>query len=196
MSAKKITKKQLRNPSLSCMWINQENSLRRILMKRFKMSYSNGLLSESTASKGGKDGKDGLPGVGFKLTSAGDFDLQKKRLTNVAEGTENSDSVTKHQVDTLKIQLKADSLQVDGSSHMTGDLDLRGQKLINPGEIKMNRKLITNLDTDENNDLSAVNMITLKKFHPNAPAPTHEVTKDIDLKRTFQCCEIKTTKLE
>ena len=159
-------------------------------MKRFKMSYSNGLLSEST-SQGGKDGKDGLPGVGFKLTSAGDFDLQKKRLTNVAEGTENSDSVTKHQVDTLKIQLKADSLQVDGSSHMTGDLDLRGQKLINPGEIEMNRKLITNLDTDENNDLSAVNMITLKKFHPNAPAPTHEVTKDIDLKELFNVVKSK-----
>ena len=155
------------------------------------MSYSNGLLSESTSSQGGKDGKDGLPGVGFKLTSVGDFDLQKKRLTNVAEGTENSDSVTKHQVDTLKIQLKADSLQVDGSSHMTGDLDLRGQKLINPGEIEMNRKLITNLDTDENNDLSAVNMITLKKFHPNAPAPTHEVTKDIDLKELFNVVKSK-----
>ena len=106
-------------------------------MKRYKMSYLNGMLSESTC-QGGKDGKDGLPGVGFKLTSSGDFDLQKKRLTNVAEGTENSDSVTKHQVDTLKIQLKADSLQVDGSSHMTGDLDLREQKLINPGEIEMN----------------------------------------------------------
>ena len=155
------------------------------------MSYSNGLLSESTSSQGGKDGKDGLPGVGFKLTSVGDFDLQNKRLTNVAEGTENSDSVTKHQVDTLKIQLKADSLQVDGSSHMTGDLDLRGQKLINPGEIEMNRKLITNLDTDENNDLSAVNMITLKKFHPNAPAPTHEVTKDIDLKELFNVVKSK-----
>ena len=162
----------------------------KILMKRYKMSYLNGMLSEST-SQGGKDGKDGLPGVGFKLTSSGDFDLQKKRLTNVAEGTENSDSVTKHQVDTLKIQLKADSLQVDGSSHMTGDLDLRGQKLINPGEIEMNRKLITNLDTDENNDLSAVNMITLKKFHPNAPAPTHEVTKDIDLKELFNVVKSK-----
>ena len=163
-------------------------------MKRFKMSYSNGLLSETSTSQGGKDGKDGkdgLPGVGFKLTSSGDFDLQGKRLTNVAEGTENSDSVTKHQVDTLKIQLKADSLQVDGSSHMTGDLDLRGQKLINPGEIEMNRKLITNLDTDENNDLSAVNMITLKKFHPNAPAPTHEVTKDIDLKELFNVVKSK-----
>ena len=162
-------------------------------MKRYKMSYLNGMLSESTSQGGkdGKDGKDGLPGVGFKLTSSGDFDLQKKRLTNVAEGTENSDSVTKHQVDTLKIQLKADSLQVDGSSHMTGDLDLRGQKLINPGEIEMNRKLITNLDTDENNDLSAVNMITLKKFHPNAPAPTHEVTKDIDLKELFNVVKSK-----
>ena len=159
-------------------------------MKRFKMSYSNGMLSEST-SGGGKDGKDGLPGVGFKLTPSGDFDLQRKRLTNVAEGTTNSDAITKHQVDTLKNQLRADSLQVDGSSHMTGDLDLRGQKLINPGEIKMNRKLITNLDTDEDNDLSAVNMITLKKFHPNAPAPTHEVTKDIDLKELFNVVKSK-----
>ena len=64
-------------------------------MKRFKMSYSNGMLSEST-SGGGKDGKDGLPGVGFKLTSSGDFDLQNKRLTNVAAGTGNSDAITKH----------------------------------------------------------------------------------------------------
>ena len=141
--------------------------------------------------RGGKDGKDGLPGVGFKLTPAGNFDLQRKRLTNVAEGTTNSDAVTKHQVDTLKIQLKADSLQVDGSSHMTGDLDLRGNKLILPGEINMNRKLITNLDTDEDNDLSAVNMITLKKFHPDAPAPTHEVTKDIDLKELFNVVKSK-----
>ena len=148
------------------------------------------MLSEST-SQGGKDGKDGLPGVGFKLTSAGNFDLQRKRLTNVAEGTENSDAVTKHQVDTLKIQLKADSLQVDGSSHMTGDLDLRGNKLILPGEINMNRKLITNLDVDEKNDLSAVNMITLKKFHPAAPEPTHEVTKDIDLKELFNVVQSK-----
>ena len=148
------------------------------------------MLSEST-SQGGKDGKDGLPGVGFKLTPAGNFDLQRKRLTNVAEGTGNDDAVFKHQIDTLKNQLRADSLQVDGSSHMTGDLDLRGQKLINPGEIEMNRKLITNLDTDEDNDLSAVNMITLKKFHPAAPEPTHEVTKDIDLKELFNVINAK-----
>ena len=149
------------------------------------------MLSESTRFAGGKDGKDGLPGVGFKLTPSGDFDLQRKRLTNVAEGTTNSDAITKHQVDTLKNQLRADSLQVDGSSHMTGDLDLRGNKLILPGEINMNRKLITNLETNEDNDLSAVNMITLKKFHPNVPDHTHEVTKDIDLKQRFNVVKSK-----
>ena len=66
MPAKKIIKRQLVIRFLSCMWISQEKSLRRILMKRFKMSYSNGLLSETnTRFAGGKDGKDGLPGVGF-----------------------------------------------------------------------------------------------------------------------------------
>ena len=36
-----------------------------------------------------------------------------------------------------------------------------------------------------------MNMITLKKFHPDAPAPTHEVTKDIDLKQRFNVVKSK-----
>ena len=75
-----------------------------------------------------------------------------------------------------------DVLLLNGRNHMTADLDLKGSKIILPGGIEMNRKLITNLDNDENDDLSAVNMRTLKKYHPSAPEPTHEVTKDIDLK--------------
>ena len=152
------------------------------------MSYSNGLLSESRNFQGGKNGKDGLPGVGFKLTSSGDFDLQKKRLTNVADGTANSDSVTKLQVDTLATQLRADSLQVDGSSHMTGDLDLRGNKLILPGEINMDRKLIKNLDVDETDDFSAVNMATLKKFSSSSSSSS---SGDIDLKDQFNVLNSK-----
>ena len=134
----------------------------------------------------------------MKLDVNNSYDIEGKRLANVGQGVDADDAVVMHQMTSLDTgletklaQLKADSLQVDGSSHMTGDLDLRGQKLINPGEIEMNRKLITNLDTDENNDLSAVNMITLKKFHPNAPAPTHEVTKDIDLKELFNVVQSK-----
>ena len=34
-------------------------------------------------------------------------------------------------------------------------------------------------------------MITLKKFHPDAPEPTHEVTKDIDLKELFNVVKSK-----
>ena len=135
---------------------------------------------------------------GLKLDSNNNYDIEGKRLANVGQGVDADDAVVMHQMTSLDTgletkltQLKADSLQVDGSSHMTGDLDLRGQKLILPGEINMNRKLITNLGTDENNDLSAVNMITLKKFHPNAPAPTHEVTKDIDLKELFNVVQSK-----
>ena len=135
---------------------------------------------------------------GLKLDSNNNYDIEGKRLANVGQGVDADDAVVMHQMasldtglETKLTQLKADSLQVDGSSHMTGDLDLRGQKLINPGEIEMNRKLITNLDTDENNDLSAVNMITLKKFHPNAPEHTHEVTKDIDLKELFNVVKSK-----
>ena len=97
--------------------------------------------------------------------------MQNKKLVNVDEGENNQDVVNKHQLD-VGLQTKpnkTDVLLLDGTSHMVGDLDLRGNKIILPGEIQMDRKLITNLDTDENQDLSAVNMITLKnKVEPKA----------------------------
>ena len=64
------------------------------------MSYSNGLLSDQsyqTANKKGK--KRGLPGVGFKLTDTGDYDMQNKKLTNVKSGTDSNDAVNKSQLD-------------------------------------------------------------------------------------------------
>ena len=140
---------------------------------------------------------------GLKLDVNNNYDIEGKRLANVGQGVNDDDAVVMQQIasldtsfETKLTQLKADSLQIDGSSHMTGDLDLRGQKLINPGEIEMNRKLITNLNTDENNDLSAVNMITLKKFHPDVPAHTHEVTKDINLKELFNVVKSKQRNLD
>ena len=80
-----------------------------------------------------------------------------------------SDAITKHQME-VGLSTKSDQTSVlllDGRNHMTGDLDMRGNKIILPGEIDMDRKLITNLDTDQNQDLSAVNMVTLKnKIQP------------------------------
>ena len=127
--------------------------------------------SSDTAANTGERGTVGRPGIGFKLTDTGDYDMQNKKLVNVDEGENNQDVVNKHQLD-VGLQTKpnkTDVLLLDGTSHMVGDLDLRGNKIILPGEIQMDRKLITNLDTDENQVLSAVNMITLKnKVEPKA----------------------------
>ena len=102
--------------------------------------------------------------TGFKLDKNNNYDMQQKRLVNLAEAVDVADAVTKHQME-VGLANKVDSTSVlllDGRNHMTGDLDMRGNKIILPGEINMNRKLITNLAVDQNQDLSAVNMATLK----------------------------------
>ena len=176
---------------------NPRSRLLEILMKRSKMGLFNNVGRYSDIREYIKNFNQQTQS-GLKLDVNNNYDIEGKRLANVGQGVDADDAVVMHQMTSLDTgletkltQLKADSLQVDGSSHMTGDLDLRGNKLILPGEINMNRKLITNLDTDENNDLSAENMITLKKFHPAAPEPTHEVTKDIDLKELFNVVQSK-----
>ena len=131
--------------------------------------------------------------TGLKLDSNNNYDIQQKRLANVAEAVDNDDAITKHQME-VGLSTKpnpTDALLLNGRNHVTGDLDLRGNKIILPGGIEMNRKLITDLDTDKNDDLSAVNMITLKKYYPNAPAHTHQVTKDVDLKELFNVTNSK-----
>ena len=155
------------------------------------MSYSNGLLSDQSYQTANKYVQRGLPGVGFKLTDTGDYDMQNKKLVNVDEGGNNQDVVNKHQLD-VGLQTKpnkTDVLLLDGTTHMVGDLDLRGNKIILPGEIRMDQKLITNLDTDENQDLSAVNMITLKnKVEPKADKDyvDFEITKqNASINNTF-----------
>ena len=53
----------------------------------------------------------GSPGVGFSLTSDGNYDMTHKKLKNVGEGVESSDAVTKHQLD---------------SPEVAADLDMKG----------------------------------------------------------------------
>ena len=63
------------------------------------MSYSNGLLSDQSYQTANKYVQRGLPGVGFKLTDTGDYDMQNKKLTNVKSGTDSNDAVNKGQLD-------------------------------------------------------------------------------------------------
>ena len=63
------------------------------------MSYSNGLLSDQSYQTVYKYVQRGLPGIGFKLTDTGDYDMQNKKLTNVKSGTDSNDAVNKSQLD-------------------------------------------------------------------------------------------------
>ena len=134
-------------------------------MKRFKMGVFNNLqLHDNVDIKEYMKSVNEKIQTGFKLDQNNNYDMQQKRLVNLAEAVDADDAITKHQME-VGLAGKADPTSVlllDGRNHMTGDLDMRGNKIILPGEIDMNRKLITNLDTDQNQDLSAVNMATLK----------------------------------
>ena len=44
-------------------------------------------------------GPAGRDGIAFKFTDNGNYDIENKKLTKVAEGTDNSDAITKHQLD-------------------------------------------------------------------------------------------------
>ena len=134
-------------------------------MKRFKMGVFNNLQLHDFDIKEYMKSVNEKIQTGFKLDKNNNYDMQQKRLANLSEGVDAADAITKHQLE-VGVANKVDSTRVlllDGRNHMTGDLDMRGNKIIFPGEINMNRKLITNLDTDQNQDLSAVNMATLKQ---------------------------------
>ena len=42
----------------------------------------------------GQSGRDGIDGIGFKLTGDGNYDIDGKRLTNVAESIDDNDAVS------------------------------------------------------------------------------------------------------
>ena len=51
-------------------------------------------------------GTVGRPGIGFKLTDTGDYDMQNKKLTNVKSGTDSNDAANKSQLDSSTILLQ------------------------------------------------------------------------------------------
>ena len=63
------------------------------------MGYSNGLLESDEKGGSGERGEQGLPGIGFKLTDDGNFDIDGKRLTDVSQPVDGRDATTKAYVD-------------------------------------------------------------------------------------------------
>ena len=59
------------------------------------MGYSNGLLESEVQGGKGERGEQGLPGIGFKLTDDGNFDIDGKKLTDLSQPVDGGDATTK-----------------------------------------------------------------------------------------------------
>jgi len=138
------------------------------------MGYSNGRVQSQSEGGKGEKGDPGLPGIGFNLTDDGNFDLDSKRLTDVAEPKNNSDAATKNYVDntddTTKLYVvtkylqqdtainrkaeKTDVILRDGTQSMKGNLDMENDIT------KAKNKIINLPNGTADND--AVNLAQLK----------------------------------
>ena len=58
-----------------------------------------GIFNEQSFDHPFARGIQGAPGVGFSLTADGNYDMNKKRLTNVGAPSDNTDAATKKYVD-------------------------------------------------------------------------------------------------
>ena len=63
------------------------------------MSFYNGILNHEDNHESSQVGQRGLPGVGYKLTSDGNYDIQNKKLTNVKLGDADNDVMVKKQIE-------------------------------------------------------------------------------------------------
>ena len=144
------------------------------------MGYSNGQLETSSGTGRGEKGEPGLPGIGFNLTDDGNFDLDSKRLTDLADPVGDQDAATKKYVDDhissdavskkyvddenarqdIAINSKAEGdrvLLLDGSKSMTGNLQMGSKKItdlddgISDGDAVNYSQLITHT-TDHKRD--------------------------------------------
>ena len=124
------------------------------------MGYSNGQLESSSTSGRGEKGDPGLPGIGFSLTDDGNFDIDSKRLTEVAAPIHNNDAATKEYVDNnLPAIDLSPYLKRDGTTSMTGHLNMNNHK-------------ISDLE-DATDDNDAVPLKQLKEMTDHRPTNYH-----------------------
>ena len=78
-----------------------------------------GIFNEQSFGHPFARGIQGAPGVGFSLTKEGNYNMLTKKLTNLGDGTDPSDAVTRNQLDST------------GVGNITADIDLKNSYIIN-----------------------------------------------------------------
>ena len=87
-----------------------------------------GIFNEQSFDHPFAKGIQGAPGVGFNLTSSGDYDMINKKLRNVGAPASNTDAATKKYVDDNSGGGKTSLLTVDSNINMTGRYQIKNLK--------------------------------------------------------------------
>ena len=177
------------------------------------MGFSNGQLESSSTGRGEK-GDPGLPGIGFNLTDDGNFDIDSKRLTEVAYPIHKNDAATKEYVDShissesvtkkyvddentkqdIAINSKAektDAILRDGSQSMLDNLNLNNHNIINLKDASENNEAVTlsqlksHTDHVQNHYHLQPNMRFFKNFGDNAELSSSNLPPNFNPKDHF-----------
>ncbi|GBM76989.1 hypothetical protein AVEN_9210-1 [Araneus ventricosus] len=131
-----------------------------------------------------KKGPRGSPGIGFKLTDDGNYDMEKKKLKNVDEPVDISDVSAKSYVNLIKNGLKSDIVELQKrilihSEH--GDFDAKG-KIIGNVKDPLNNLNVVNKQFFERNalTLSQTNTIPSEEFYDLEGIPLKNLSNPQD----------------
>ena len=86
-------------------------------------------------------GVQGAPGVGFNLTSNGDYDMVNKKLRNVGAPTSNTDAATKKYVDDNSGGGKTSSLTINSNIDMKDTYRILNLKAPSDADEPVTKKL-------------------------------------------------------
>lgn len=103
----------------------------------------------------------GVPGIGFKLTREGDYDMQRRKLRRVGEAEDESDGVTKKQ-----------TLTLDSDS-----FDAKNKRVKNLGQPVDSSDTATKKYVDDNNATTKSYVDNLTKIDPS---PTNSLSRRDD----------------
>ena len=129
-------------------------------------------------------GLRGSSGIGFSLTTDGNYDMNNKKLKNVGEGVESSDAITNHQLE-VSMNTKLDKASLNSyvkknSPEVGGDLDMKGHLIKNlkvtslGGDASATSKKYVDLKLNNKADKTSLTRYVKK----NSP----EVGADLDMK--------------
>ena len=176
-----------------------------------------GIFNEQSFDHPFAKGIRGAPGVGFSLTANGDYDINKKRLTNVAAPTDNEDAATKKYVDDnssgphsssqltvdsnidMKDQYRILNLKhpVDADEPATKQysdskfLDRNGSRTM-IGNLSMNNNKIIKVGTPTDNEDAANKKYVDDKSSGSLTSTRLTVDSNIDMKNTYRITNLST----